>query len=335
MTGGAGFIGSEVVRQLVSQNARLTILDNFSSGKWEYIKNFVKLNVIIGDICDNEIVCKALIDQDYVINLAALPFIPDCYHFPQDFFLVNVNGSINLLWQCIESKSIDRFVHISTSEVYGSAKYLPMDEDHPLNPHSTYAVSKLAADRAVFALHKEHSFPAVVVRPFNSFGPNITQPYIIPEIIFQLTNGNGILRLGNVESTRDFTYVEDTARGILLALTRKEAIGQTINIGSGTDVTIRELALLIANLMSRRVRIVTDTTRFRPFDVQRLCSSTEKAEKLLGWKPEVPFETGLNRTIEWVKENGLRFKDPFKGWQSIYRHQNAATEVFEDGILVR
>ena len=334
MTGGAGFIGSEVVRQLANQNARITILDNFSSGKWEYIKNFQNLNVVIGDICDNDIVSEALIDQDYVINLAALPFIPDCYHFPQDFFLINTLGSINLLWQSIELNTIEQFVHISTSEVYGSGKYFPMDEDHPLNPHSTYAVSKLAAERAVFTMHKEHSFPTVVVRPFNSYGPNITQPYIIPEIILQLRNGSSNLHLGNVESSRDFTYVEDIARGILLALSEKQAVGHTINIGSGSDIKIKDLASLIAKLMGKEVTISTDASRFRPYDVQRLCCSNRKAEKLLGWRPQVPIEEGLRKTIVWVEENGIHFSDPFKGWPNIYRYPEAVMEAVENGILV-
>jgi len=335
VTGGAGFIGSEVVKQLVEKEACVTVLDNFSSGKWEYLKPFQNLDVLDGDICDLDMVSEALRDQEYVVNIAALPFIPDSYNFPQDFFLINTVGSVNILWRSIEAESIDQFVHISTSEVYGTAKYVPMDEEHPMNPHSTYAVSKLAADRAVFTIHKEHSFPAVIVRPFNSYGPNITQPYIIPEIILQLRNGSRVLYLGNIESSRDFTYVSDTARGIILALGEKRAVGHTINIGSGVDIKIKDLAFLIAKLMEKEISISTDAERYRPYDVQRLCCSNQKAEELLGWKPRVSIEDGLKRTIDWVKDNGVRFSVPFKGWPSSYRQPETTVEAMEYDLLVR
>ena len=318
VTGGAGFIGSEVVRQLCELKSHVTVLENFSSGKREYIEGFDNVNVVNGDVCNESDVSRALKDQDLVIHMAALPFIPDSYHFPQEFFRVNTIGSINVVWQSIKSESVKRFVHISTSEVYGSARYVPMDEDHPTLPHSTYAVSKLAADRAVFTMHKEHDFPVVIIRPFNSFGPNVTQPYIIPEIIFQLLNGNRTLHLGNVESSRDFTYVTDTSRGILLALSEDEAVGETINLGRGEDIKIKDLAFLISELMGERIGIETDPVRLRPYDVERLYCSNRKAEKLLGWKPEVSLEDGLRMTIDWIKENGVRFKDPFKGWTSTY-----------------
>jgi len=280
-------------------------------------------------------VSEALRDQEYVVNIAALPFIPDSYNFPQDFFLINTVGSVNILWRSIEAESIEQFVHISTSEVYGTAKYVPMDEGHPLNPHSTYAVSKLAADRAVFTMHKEHSFPAVILRPFNSYGPNITQPYIIPEIILQLRNGSRVLHLGNIECSRDFTYVSDTARGIIMALGEKRAVGHTINIGSGVDIKIKDLAFLIAKLMEKEITISTDAERHRPYDVQRLCCSNQKAEELLGWKPHVIIEDGLERTIDWVKDNGVRFSVPFKGWPSSYRQPETTVEAIENDLLVR
>jgi len=318
VTGGAGFIGSEVVRQLCEQYAHVTVLDNFSSGKMEYIESFDDVEVIEADICDEEKISNALKDQEFVIHLAALPFIPDSYYFPQEFFNVNTIGTINVIWQSIQSGSVERFVHISTSEVYGTAKYIPMDEDHPTLPHSTYAVSKLAADRAVFTMHKEHGFPTVIIRPFNSFGPNITQPYIIPEIILQLLNGNNTLHLGNVESSRDFTFVSDTARGMILALSEKRAIGETINLGRSEDIKIMDLAFLIAELMGKEIEIETDHARLRPFDVEHLYCSNKRAEELLGWKPIVSLEDGLKSTIEWIKKEGLSFKDPFGGWTKTY-----------------
>jgi len=202
--------------------------------------------------------------------------------------------------------------------VYGTAKYVPMDEDHPTLPHSTYAVSKLAADRAIFSMHKEHRFPAVIVRPFNSYGPNITQPYIVPEIALQLLSPSESVQLGNAGSSRDFTYVEDTARGIIMALTNSNAAGETINLGSGRDVEIRELVFLMAELFGKHVTIERDSTRLRPYDVDRLLCDSSKAKKMLGWQPEVSLEDGLKRTIEWISGNSVRFKGPFKGWYQSY-----------------
>jgi len=318
VTGGAGFLGSEVTKQLCKQNAAVTVLDDFSSGKREYINRFNDLKVVDGDVCDKKIVSKALKNQELVIHLAALPFIPDSYYYPEEFFKVNAMGSVNVMWESIQSKSVKKFIHISSSEVYGTAKYVPMDENHPTLPHSTYATSKLAADRAVFTMHKEHGFPTVIVRPFNSFGPNITQPYIIPEIALQLLSKNSLIILGNVESSRDFTYVEDTARGIIMASINENAVGETINIGSGRETKIRDLVLLMAKVLGRRVKIETDSTRFRPFDVERLICGNEKAKKILGWEPKISLEEGLKRTIEWIANNPIKFKGPFKGWPKSY-----------------
>ena len=214
---------------------------------------------------------------------------------------------------------IKRFIHISSSEIYGSAKYVPMDEEHPTTPQSTYAVSKLAGERVVFTIHKEHNLPAVIIRPFNSFGPNITQPYIIPEIISQIISGKNEITLGNIESKRDLTFVSDTARAILLSLTSENIIGQTINVGSQRTFSIKELVKIISDLSSREVKIKIDSSRFRPFDIDNLVCNYEKANRLLGWKPEISITDGLKSTIEWVKNNGISFNAPFKGWTSSYR----------------
>jgi len=314
VTGGAGFMGSEVVRQLVHQNADVTVLDDFSSGKMDYIEKFDGVKVIKGNVCDDETVSEGLVDQESVIHLAALPFIPDCYYHPEEFFKVNAMGTVKMMQESIRSETVEKFVHISSSEVYGTAKYVPMDEDHPTLPHSTYAVSKLAADRAIFSMHKEHGFPAVIIRPFNSYGPNITQPYIVPEIALQLLSPSDSVQLGNAGSSRDFTYVEDTARGIIMALTSSNAAGETMNLGSGRDVEIRELVFLMAKLLGKQVKIERDSTRLRPYDVDRLLCDSGKAKKMLGWQPEVSFEDGLKRTIKWISGNSIRFKGPFKGW---------------------
>lgn len=299
VTGGAGFIGNEVVRQLLARGAVVTVFDNFSSGKKNYLPNHKKLRIIRGDIIKKIDVKNAIKNQEHVINLAALPFIPDSYDHPADFFNVNTIGSINAILESIKSKTVRTFVQISTSEVYGSAQKIPMDENHPTFPHSTYAVSKLAADRAAFTLYKEHKFPIVIIRPFNSFGPRFTQPYIIPEIIKQISHNN-ILKLGNVKSSRDFTFVLDTARAILTASKETKAIGEVINVGSGHDVTILKLANMILKLSHKKLRIAYDKKRQRPFDVTKLVCDNSKAKKILKWKPTVSLEDGLRRTLDWA-----------------------------------
>jgi len=319
VTGGAGFLGSEVVRQLSLLGAHVTIVDNLSSGKPEYINNLENVRLLKGDIRDLDLVAKVVKDHDLLIHMAALPFIPDSYHYPEDFFGVNVMGTVTVVWEAIKAEVVERLVHVSSSEVYGTAKYVPMDEKHPTLPHSTYAVSKLAADRAVFTLHKEHSFPVVLVRPFNSYGPNITQPYIIPEIALQLMYGNGYIRLGNVESVRDFTYMADTAKGIIKTLLTKQVIGEVINLGSGQGIKIGDLAFLLAKIAGKKVALEVDSSRFRPYDVEKLVCDNKKALRLLNWKPEVSLEEGLRRTLEWISRNTIRFKAPFKGWSAAYR----------------
>ena len=313
VTGGAGFIGSEVVSQLIKKNAIVTVLDNFSSGKKQYLpKNNKKLKIIKGDITDEKIVKRAVKDQESVIHLAALPFIPDSFYYPADFFNVNTTGSVNLLWKSIQSNSVDRFIHISTSEVYGSAQFVPMDENHPTAPHSTYAVSKLAGDRVAFTLHKENGFPVVIIRPFNSYGPKYTQPYIIPEIMNQLLNGTKELMLGNVDATRDFTYVSDTADAIIRSLSSKKAVGEIINVGSGNEISIRDLALKISKIAKIKTKIRYDESRERPYDVNRLISNNKKAKTILDWTPKITMDQGLKKIFQWATANRITFQAPFK-----------------------
>jgi len=318
VTGGAGFIGSELTKQLVQSGAAVTVLDNFASGKKEYLTG-LQVRIVNGDICDKGKVAECLKDQEIVYHVAALPFIPDSYANPEEFFRVNVEGTITLMRQAIASESVERFVYLSSSEVYGSAQTVPMTEDHPTLPRSTYAVSKLAADRSVFTLYKEHGLPSVIVRLFNSYGPNITQPYIVPEIVLQLLEGRSPLRLGNVDSSRDFTFVEDSARAIILSSLSKDAIGEVVNVGSGEDVKIIRLAKLIANVVGSEFSIETDPSRFRPYDVDRLICDNSKAKRVLGWEPRVELQEGLRRTIDWIRKHPITFKAPFRGDAAWYR----------------
>ena len=310
VTGGCGFIGSEIVKQLSQIGASITIIDNLSSGKEKYIQGLSNVKLITGDILDSDVVKSAVKDKEYVINNAALPFIPDSYHLPKKFFDVNVNATISLALSVIREKKAKRFVHISSSEIYGTAKYIPMDESHHTTPQSTYAVSKLAGERVVFTMHKEHNLPAVIIRPFNSFGPNITQPYIIPEIIRQMMKGD-VIKLGNLNAKRDLTYVTDTARGIILSLVKEGVIGEVINIGSQRSYSIKDLVDLIAEIMGKKVSIEVDPSRFRPYDVDTLVCDYKRATKLLGWKPEITVREGLEKTIEWAKKEKFDIGIPF------------------------
>ena len=310
VTGGCGFIGSEIVKQLSQIGASVTIIDNLSSGKEKYIQGLSNVKLITADLLDNDAVRSAVKDKEYVISNAALPFIPDSYYLPKKFFDVNVNATISLALAVIKEKKAKRFVHISSSEIYGTARYTPMDESHHTTPQSTYAVSKLAGERVVFTMHKEHNLPAVIIRPFNSFGPNITQPYIIPEIIRQILKGD-VVKLGNLNAKRDLTYVTDTARGIILSLVKEGIVGEVINIGSQRSYSIKELVSLISEIMRKEVSLEVDPLRFRPYDVDTLICDYERATKLLGWKPEITVREGLEKTIEWTKKEGVNIGIPF------------------------
>jgi len=310
ITGGCGFIGSEIVKQLSLIGANVTVLDNLSSGKEKYIKKFSNVKLIIGDLVDYDLVKDVVKNKEYIINNAALPFIPDSFHMPKKFFEVNVNGTINIALATIKEKKAKRFVHISSSEIYGTAKYTPMDENHPTTPQSTYAVSKLAGDRVVFTMHKEHNLPAVIIRPFNSFGPNITQPYIIPEIISQMERSD-VIKLGNLNAKRDLTYVSDTVNGIILSMVKEGIVGEVINIGSQRSYSIKDLVYLISDIMGKKVSIEIESSRFRPYDVDTLICSYERANKILGWKPEVTVREGLKNTIEWSKKEEIDIGPPF------------------------
>jgi dTDP-glucose 4,6-dehydratase len=305
VTGGAGFIGSELVRQLIKENANVIVYDNMLIGdesNLNEIKNDIK--IIRGDIRDKNLKEVFLRnDVEFVFNLAAEPYIPHCYERPAEFFSVNANGAMNVMLACKEA-GVKRVMQYSTSEVYGTARYIPMDENHHTNPMSTYAVSKLAADRLCFTLHREQNIPIITLRQFNCYGPRETQPYVIPEIISQLSKSNKLM-LGNIKARRDFTFVEDAARAAILLMKKKKAEGEIFNVGFGEDYSIEEIAYIIAELMGRdSVKITIDPKRLRPLDVERLQCNYFKLHKLTGWKPKINLREGLQRTIDWFNENG-------------------------------
>lgn len=303
VTGGAGFIGSEVVRQLAaSPGNEVVVVDDFSLGLEENMERQRNVHVYRMDIRSAGLL-RLVQESDIVLHLAARTYIPHSYTHPAEYFDANASGTMHLL-SCILDSDVRRLVYVSTSEVYGTARYVPIDEEHPTFPQSTYAVSKLASERLAFTMHKEHGFAAVILRPFNTYGPRDSHPRIIPEAIMQLRRG-GMLRLGNLDSSRDFSFVTDTAAGILRAAASSRVVGETINLGSGVETTVREVVEQVARLLGRkRYRTFVEKKRLRPFDVVRLVADMRKAKKLLGWEPQVGLAEGLRRTVDWYRKAG-------------------------------
>jgi len=305
ISGGAGFIGSSLTRELLNRKANVTVYDNFIYGDQENISELAgDIQIVQGDILSWKLQHTIKNHKiDYIFHLAAEPYIPHCYDNPEKFFDVNVKGTMKVL-MAAKLLDVKKVVHLSSSEVYGTSKYNPMDEKHPLLPLSTYAVSKLSADRICFVWAKEHNIPVVIVRPFNNYGPRETQPYVIPEIITQLDKSNKV-KLGNIEAIRDFTYVEDVVKGIVDLLNDNVPLGEAINIGSNTSYSIKYIANVIGNLMGHKdIEIIIEDSRLRPLDVDKLQCDYSKINSLIEWKPTTSLKDGLRKTIDWFRENG-------------------------------
>ena len=308
VTGGAGFIGSNLVKELVGEKAKVVVYDNFCSGDLSNLREVEKrITIIEGDILDPGF--KDILEENQiecVFNLAAEPYIPYCYYRPKKFFEVNASGALNILLACRDSK-VKRIVQYSTSEVYGSARYVPMEEHHPTFPLSTYAVSKLAADRLCYTLHHEQEIPVIILRQFNAYGPGETQPYIVPEIITPLERGDK-LKLGNLKARRDLTYVEDAVKASVALMKCDDAVGEVVNVGTGIDWSVEEIARTIGKLMGySKIKIEVEKARLRPLDVERLQCSYFKLYKLTGWNPQVDFKEGLRRTIDYYVGAGKKW----------------------------
>jgi dTDP-glucose 4,6-dehydratase len=308
VTGGAGFIGSILVRQLLKRGANVVVYDNFLYGhKCNLTEVEDSIKIVKGDVLSWKIYHTIKeYKVKYVFHLAAEPYVPQSYDNPEKFFDVNVKGTMNVLTAC-KTLDVKRIVHFSSSEVYGTAQYVPMDETHPTLPLSTYAVSKLAADRLCFVFHHEHGIPVIILRPFNTYGPRETQPYVIPEIISQLARGK-VVKLGNIKARRDFTYVEDVARGAVDLMESDIPDGEVVNLGSNKAYSVEELAHLVGELMGYdKIEIEIESTRLRPLDVGLLQCDYRKAKKYIDWEPKVDIREGLKRTIEWYMKNGRQW----------------------------
>ena len=320
VTGADGFIGSHVVETLVKNghDVRAFVLYN-SFNSWGWLDESEKsirdsVDVFAGDIRDPHGVDKAVENQEVVLNLAALIAIPYSYHSPDTYIDTNIKGTLNIL-QAARRHDVMRVVQTSTSEVYGSAQYIPIDEVHPLHPQSPYAASKVGADQLALSFHASFNLPVGILRPFNTYGPRQSARAVIPTIISQLANKSKV-KLGSLSPTRDFSFVQDTADGFLAAAQSDAIIGQTINLGSGFEISIKATAETIAKIMNTKLELVDDQQRVRPenSEVERLHASIEKAKTVLGWQPQLKgltgFETGLKQTIEWFSNpaNLARYK---------------------------
>lgn len=312
VTGAGGFIGSHLAERLVELGANVTALVHYNAlGTWGWLDHSPHrdaLQVVAGDISDRDSVHRAMQGVAVVFHLAALIAIPYSYHAPAAYVRTNVEGTLNVL-QAAREHAVTRVVHTSTSEVYGTARTVPIDEAHPLQGQSPYSASKIGADKLAEAFHRSFGVPVVTVRPFNTFGPRQSARAVIPAIITQCLSGSHI-RLGNLHPTRDLNYVRNTVEGFLLAAATPQAVGQTINLGSGREISIGDLAQTIADLMGVAITIESDAQRLRPdqSEVERLLADATLAHSLLGWQPVVTLEEGLQHTIAWLQQHHERYR---------------------------
>ncbi|MBP2636929.1 MAG: NAD-dependent dehydratase [Firmicutes bacterium] len=310
VTGADGFIGSHLTEYLVRQgyNVRPFVLYNsFNSWGWlEQTPAEIKkeLDVFAGDIRDPHGVKQALAGCEAVLHLAALIAIPYSYHSPDTYVDTNIKGTLNVL-QAARELGLKKVVQTSTSEVYGTARFVPITEEHPLQGQSPYSATKIGADQLALSFYQAFDTPVAVIRPFNTYGPRQSARAVIPTIIAQIASGKTNIKLGALAPTRDFNYVADTVRGFEAMLKSDKAIGEVINIGSNYEISIGDTAALIAEVMEKKVEFVTDEERLRPekSEVERLWADNNKAKQLLGWEPIYGncdgFKRGLQETVAW------------------------------------
>lgn len=321
VTGADGFIGSQLVESLVRDGYDVRAFVYYNSfNNWGWLDTAASdvsgnFEVVSGDIRDPHGVDVAVAGCDRVLHLAALIAIPFSYHAPDAYVQTNVTGTLNVL-QAARRHRVQHTVCTSTSETYGTAQFVPITEDHPLNAQSPYAATKVGADQMALSFQRSFEMPVSVLRPFNTYGPRQSARAVIPTIIGQIAAGSETIKLGALHPTRDFTFVRDTARGFIQAMNCEACIGEVTNIGSNFEISIGDTVGLIAEAMGKEVKVVTDEDRIRPAasEVERLFAGTEKAHKLFGWAPEFSgrdgFVRGLTETAEWFQNpaNLARYK---------------------------
>ncbi len=313
VTGAGGFIGSHLAENLAEQGHEVRAFLRYNSkNSWGWLEGsqYAKeMDIVSGDIRDFDLVRQAVHGCDRVFHLAALIGIPYSYVSPLAYVKTNVEGTYNVL-QAARECGVERVIHTSTSEVYGTARYVPIDEGHPITPQSPYSATKASADYLALSYYRSFGLPVTVVRPFNTYGPRQSARAIIPTIISQLLDGKEEISLGNLSPTRDLTFVDDTVRGFLAASEAPGAVGEVLNLGTGTEISMGDLALLIGKILGKHFRITSDEQRVRPekSEVERLLSNPSKMNGLTGWKAVVSLEEGLKRTIEWMNDRRALYK---------------------------
>ena len=307
ITGADGFIGSHLTEMLVAKGYQVKALSQYNSfNNWGWLEEINckdKVEILTGDIRDLHC-CKHIIkDVDIIFHLAALIAIPYSYIAPDSYVDTNIKGTLNICQAAKENSNV-RVIHTSTSEVYGTAQYVPIDEKHPLQPQSPYSATKIAADAMAMSFYNTFELPVTIARPFNTYGPRQSARAVIPTIITQIANGAKEIKLGDLTPTRDFNYVEDTCRGFVALAEEDNTIGEIINIGSNFEISIADTLNIIKELMRSDVKFITDEQRIRPekSEVFRLWCDNTKIEKLTGFKPEFDIKQGLQKTIEWITE---------------------------------
>lgn len=313
VTGAGGFIGSHLTELLVEKGYNVKAFVHYnSSNKWGWLENNVIKNdiqVVTGDIRDFDSVYDAMRGCDTVFHLAALIGIPYSYVSPQAYIKTNIDGTYNVL-QSARQLETEKLLVTSTSETYGTAQYVPIDERHPMVGQSPYSATKISADQLSISYYKSFNLPVKIVRPFNTYGPRQSARAIIPTVITQILNGNKTLKLGNLTPTRDLTFVKDTTNGFYEIAQAEGLWGEITNIGMSEEITIGDLVQLIAKVIGTEVEIVSDEQRVRPdkSEVERLFCDNKKIKAHTSWKPNYTLESGLQETIHWIKNNLSYFK---------------------------
>jgi len=315
VTGADGFIGSHLTEMLVKKGAKVKALSYYNSfNYWGWLEALDCLNeieVVSGDVRDPHFCKEITKDIDVIFHLAALIAIPYSYVAPDSYVDTNIKGTLNIC-QAAKENGCERVIHTSTSEVYGTAQYVPIDEKHPLQPQSPYSASKIGADQMATSFHLAFGLPVTIARPFNTYGPRQSARAVIPTIIGQIAAGKKQIKLGNLTPTRDFNYVLDTCRGFIALAESDKTIGDVINIGSGVEIAVGDTLSLIKKIMNSDVAFITDEQRLRPkqSEVFRLCCDNTKLHELTGFLPEYSLKKGLKETIDWFtsSENLSRYK---------------------------
>jgi dTDP-glucose 4,6-dehydratase len=313
VTGADGFIGSHLTEELVRRGANVKAFVQYNSfNSWGWLdhspKNIINnIDIFAGDIRDPHGVREAIKGCDIVLHLAALIAIPYSYHSPDTYIDTNIKGTLNIV-QAARQLDIEKVVHTSTSEVYGTAKFVPITEQHPLQGQSPYSASKIGADQIAMSFYHSFNMPVSIIRPFNTYGPRQSARAVIPAIISQIASGNEQIKLGALSPTRDFNYVSDTVRGFIAVAESEKSIGEVINIGSNFEISIGDTVKQIAEIMNCNLKVETEEERIRPenSEVNRLWADNTKAKELLGWEPlyggREGFKRGLKETIEWFAD---------------------------------